>query len=119
MSQVRFLADEDVRFKLVQAIRRLEPALEINTVQELGLSGSSDFDLLEWAYLQGYIILSHDVNTLKGHAEQRVQDAEGIAGVFLVKQQHVTRQVAESVVLIWSASELEEWRDKIVYLPLK
>jgi len=118
MNQIRYLADEDLRNQIVQAVRRLEPAIEINTVQELGMSGSSDADLLEYANLNQMIIVSHDVNTLKGFAELRVQDGRGISGVFLVQQRTPTRQVADSLMLIWSASSVEEWRDQIQYVPI-
>jgi len=47
MNQIRYLADEDLRFQIVEAVRRLEPAIDISTVQEMGMSGDSDADLLE------------------------------------------------------------------------
>ncbi|MFO0811939.1 MAG: DUF5615 family PIN-like protein [Gemmatales bacterium] len=118
MKQVRYLADEDFRFTIVQAVRRLEPAIEIMTVQELGLSGSTDGEVLDFAHRHEWIIVSHDVNTLKGEAEARVRGDQGVAGVFLVAQLAPTRAIAESLVLIWSASTLDEWKNLIEYLPI-
>ena len=83
------------------------------------MSGFSDAELLEFAHNENMIIVSHDVNTLKGQAEFRVKSGQGVAGVFLVLQRMPTRQVAESLTLIWSASSVEEWRDQIVFLPLR
>jgi hypothetical protein len=54
---------------------------------------------------------------MKGFAEARVAEARGMSGLFLVPQARPTRAVAESLVLIWTASEAEEWQDRIVYLP--
>lgn len=118
MSPPRFLADEDLRHSIVRAIRRLAPELIITTVVETGLSSASDEAVLAYAWQHHFLILSHDVNTMKFFAEQRITVENGMHGLFLVPQNRPTRTIAESVVLIWSASEFEEWRDRIVYLPL-
>lgn len=118
MSRPRFLADEDFRFDIVQAVRRNEPTLQIETVVEIGHSGMKDRDVLEYATANGLLVLSHDVNTLKAEAERRIADGRGVAGVFLVPQFRTTRSIADSVLLIWAATEAEEWVNQIVYLPL-
>lgn len=118
MSRPRFLADEDWRFDIVLAVRRMEPAAEIVTVRELGRDGRPDADLLDFARATGWVVLSHDVNTLKGEAERRAADGRGTAGVLLAGQTAPTRAVAESLVLIWAASEAAEWVDRTAYLPL-
>lgn len=69
MSRPRFLADEDLRFEIVLAVRRMEPAVDIATVVELGLPGTLDPDLLAFAEANGLLIVSHDVNTLRAEAE--------------------------------------------------
>jgi len=117
MSQPKFLADEDWRYEIVLAVRRLEPAIEISTIVELGRSGLPDAEQLAFAYENNWLILSHDVNTLKAEAELRIKDGRGIAGVFLASQRSSSRGIAESLVMIWAASGAEEWKDRIVYLP--
>ncbi len=37
MSAIRFLDDEDLRYEVVLATRRLEPAIDFETIQEKGL----------------------------------------------------------------------------------
>ncbi len=118
MSRPRFLADEDWRFEIVLAVRRMEPAVEIVTVKELGRDGRTDADLLAFADADGWVVLSHDVNTLKAEAEARVADGRGVAGVLLAAQRSPPRPVAESLVLIWAASDAAEWADRIAHLPL-
>jgi hypothetical protein len=117
MSRPRFLADEDLRFEIVLAVRRLEPAVEITTVVEEGRSSSTDGEVLDFAKTQGRIVVSHDVNTLRAEADQRVGDGRGVAGVLLAPQRHATRPVAECLVLLWAASEAEEWIDRVVFIP--
>jgi len=118
MSQPRILADEDLRGSIVRAVRRLEPNIDITTIVEQGQSSISDEEVLAYAWENRWLLVSHDVTTMKATAERRLADGDGIHGLFLTSQRRPTRVVAESLVLIWSASEFEEWRDRIVYLPL-
>jgi Domain of unknown function (DUF5615) len=118
MSRPRFLADEDLRNSIVHAVRRMESDVDITTLVDAGQSSASDEEVLDYAWEHQRLLLSHDVNTMRSLAEQRIANGAGMHGLFLVPQSRPTRPVAESVVLIWSASEFEEWRDRIVYLPL-
>jgi hypothetical protein len=118
VSRPRFLADEDLRRSIVQAVRRLEPAIEITSVFDEGLSGTSDVELLQVAWDQEWLVVSHDVNTMKSDAENRIATGGEIHGLFLIAQKTGTKPAAESLALIWAASEFEEWRNRIIYLPL-
>ncbi len=118
MSQLRFLADEDLRSAIVRAIRRLEPLIELTTIQEAGLTGAVDSFVLDFCFQNHWLLLSHDVNTMKALAEGRIEKQIGMHGLFLIPQDRPTREVAESVLMMWSASEFEEWQNQIVYLPL-
>lgn len=118
MSPLRFLADEDLRNSIVRAIRRMEPSIELTTVQEAGIGGSPDSDVLEYSFQNRWLLLSHDVNTMKHLAEQRIERQIGLHGLLLIPQDRPTREIAESIVFIWSASEFEEWQNQIVFLPL-
>jgi hypothetical protein len=113
----RFLADEDLRFEIVSAVRRLEPTIDFPTVVELGRDGLSDAEQLEFAHQAGRILISHDVNTLRTLADARVLDGRGVSGVLLTAQRNPTRDVAETIVLIWAASDAAEWRDRVVFIP--
>lgn len=109
MTQPRFLTDEDLRHGIVLAVRRLESLLQIITVQEAELRASSDNDVLEFAASQGWLVLSHDVNTMRAAAERRVAAGLPLLGLFLIPpQSRSTTAVAESLTVIWSASTLEE-----------
>jgi hypothetical protein len=87
-------------------------------VVKQGLASATDAEVLQFAWDQNWIVISHDVNTMKAEAESRIADGRGVRGLFLVPQSRPTRPVAEDLVAIWSASELEEWKDRIIYLPL-
>ena len=118
MSQLRFLADEDLRGAIIRAIRRLEPSIELTTINEEGISGAQDPQVLDYCWQNRWLLLSHDVNTMKALAEKRIANQAGFHGLFLIPQDRPIRVIAESIVLIWSVSEFEEWQNQIAYLPL-
>lgn len=72
MSSIRFLADEDLRYEIVLAVRRLEAGIEFSTVNDRNLAGSSDAVILQFAHENGLITMSHDVNTIEALAEERI-----------------------------------------------
>ncbi len=118
MSTPRFFADEDFRRQIVQAARQLCPALDLVTVQELGLDSSADDDLLDFAAQTHRIMVSHDTGTMIAAAIDRVQSGLLMPGLFVVPQDRMTRPVAESIQLVAEASQAEEWHSTIVYLPI-
>jgi hypothetical protein len=77
---------------------------------------ATDDEILDLAWQHQWLVVSHDVNTMKATAERRITDRR-IHGLFLVPQRRSVSLVAESLVMISEASEFEEWRDRIVYLP--
>ncbi len=118
MTQPRFLADGDLRGSIVRVVRRMAPEIEMTTVVEEGLSSAADHEVLEYAWRPRWLLISHDVNTMKSAADRLVAGGRGIHGLFLAPQSQPTGMVAKTLVLIWSASTFEEWQDRIVYLPL-
>jgi predicted nuclease of predicted toxin-antitoxin system len=112
------LADHDLRFDIVLAVRRLEPAIEFRLVREFGLAAAADQEILRFAAREGFIVVSHDVGTMKGHAERQIATGEPMLGLFLVPQDRLTRATSESLHLIWATSDAEEWNGTIDFLPL-
>lgn len=61
-----YLADENFNGDILRGVIRQCPALDVVRVQDVGLSGASDPQILEWAAGAGRIIMTHDVSTLVG-----------------------------------------------------
>ena len=118
MGRVRFLADHNLNEQIIDGALRREPTLELARVRDIGPSDMSDPDLLEWAAQRGFVIVSHDVNTMAGFAYERVEKGQQMAGLLLVSQFEPIGAVIESLLLISSASEDDEWQDTVAFLPL-
>ena len=108
-SVIRFLADEDFDHDIVRGVLRRNLSIDILTVQEAGLKGKKDPDILEWAAQNGRILLTRDVNTMVAEAYLRVQKGLPLPGVFAVSQ----------LFPIAQCSFAEEWIGQVRFLPLR
>lgn len=115
---IRFLVDENFNNEIVRAVRRRVPSAEFLRVQDTELAGMPDMMLLDWAARQGYLVLTHDVNTMRGFFYQRVEENLPLPGLFLVPGTKPLREVIDSLELIVLVSDASEWAGKIHYLPL-
>ena len=118
MSRPRFLTDNDLNEHIVEGLLRREPLADIIRARDIGMHGSADVELLQHAAEQGLIVVSHDVSTMPAAAYARLDAGMPMAGLLLSAQLAPVASVIESLVLIWSASEAEEWQGVVAYLPL-
>lgn len=115
---MRFLADENFNNEIVRGLVRRVPKVEIIRAQDTELAGEPDQVLLEWAAKYGYIILSHDLNTMRGLFCERIKAGLPVLTLFLVDANKPIGPVIESLELIIGASEASEYEGEIRFLPL-
>lgn len=116
---LRFAADENFNNDIVRGLRRRKPNLDIVRVQEAGLSGAVDTDVLEWAAREGRVLLTHDVSTMTRYAYERVEAGLAMPGVLQVSRDDSLTLVIEDILLIAECSIDGEWEDQVRYLPLR
>jgi hypothetical protein len=118
MSRPRFLADHDLKEQIIDGVLRREPALEFIRARDVGMDDRDDADVLAFAAQNGFIIVSHDVNTMANAAYALVDGGEAMGGLLLVQQNKPIGPAIDDLVMIWSASEAEEWQGQVQFLPL-
>ena len=117
---VRFLADEDIDVDIIQGLRYRELAIDMLDVKSAGLRGTKDPTLLEIAAAQDRILISHDWNTMTRHFCERLASGKSSPGLFIIPNlPSAIGDTIEWLLLVWAASQSEEWRDQIVYLPVR
>ena len=114
---IRFQADADLNQITVRACCRAEPDIDFQIAAEAGLIGISDPEVLEVSAELGRVLVTHDRKTMPRHFADRIINVPS-AGVIVVPQSMAIRAVVEDLVLIWIASEAEEWINRIRALPL-
>ena len=115
---IRFVLDENFNNEILRGIRRRVPEVELLRVQDTELVGQSDMNILEWAARHGYVVVSHDTSTMRGFFYERVNAGLPVPGLFLVHGWKPIGEVIDSLELILLASEADEWKGKLEYIPL-
>ena len=115
--KIRFLADYDFNAEIVDGLLRRESSIDIKTGFDAGLQGVPDPDVLEKAAEEGRALLTHDHRTMPRHFADFISKRQS-PGVFIIPQRLEIAAAIDELLLIWSASESEEWVGRILYLPL-
>lgn len=115
---LRLLADENFNGRILRALRRRIPDLDVVRMQDTPLSGTDDPALLELAATEGRVVLTHDVETLVGYAWERVRSGRSMPGVIVTSTDRPIGQVIEDLEILILASEPAELDAQIRFLPL-
>jgi len=116
---VRFLADEDLDSDIINGLLSRDPAIDVLDIRNAGLRGAKDPVLPGLAAEQDRILITHDRRTMTRHFYERMAAGQSSPGVFIIPQSGAIGDIIESLLLVWTASRPEEWRNQIVYLPLR
>lgn len=114
---VRFQADADLNQIILLAVRRREPAVDFQTAIEAGLTGFTDPEVLAFAAREGRILVTHDRKTMPRHFFEFLS-LDTSAGVLIIPQHLSVAAALDDLLLIWYATEAEEWINQIRSLPL-
>lgn len=115
---LRLLADENFNGYIVRGLLRRQPELVLVRVQDMGLEAADDPEILEWAAVHDYILLTHDRATMPAFAFKRVTAEQPMPGVFVVNDRIALRQAIDEILFLVEFSEQGEWNQSVVYLPL-
>lgn len=115
--KVRFQADADLNQILLKATLRREPSVDFQTAHAAGLVALNDEQVLAIAAEQGRVLVTHDRKTMPKHFAEFIATQES-AGVIIVPQKLSVNAAVEDLILIWGASESEEWINRIKSIPL-
>lgn len=115
--KIEYLADEDRRRAVVLGVRRREPGISFVQAFEVGAAGKEDSTVLRIAAEAGRILVSHDVRTMPRFFKEFIR-RQSSPGLVLIQQRLALGEAIDGLVLMWIASEAEEWINQICYLPI-
>lgn len=114
---IRFQADNDLKFAIVKAVRRREPAIDFASAQESGLDGLSDPDLLDRAAREGRVLVSHDQRTMLDYFRSHLTAGKSSPGILVVSQAAPIGDVVEALVVLWAVADPAELHNQAFHLP--
>lgn len=115
--RIRFQADADLNHIILAALTRRVPEVDFGSAAEAGLGGMADTAVLAQTAEEGRVLVSHDQRTMPSHFAEFIQTTSS-SGVIIVPQALGVLQTVEELLLVWSASDAEEWINRIAYLPI-
>lgn len=116
--RIRSQADADLNADIVTGLLRRAPEMDFQTAGAAGLRGLGDRAVLTRAAQDGRVLVSHDYKTMPAHFAEFINSGES-PGVLIVPQSLDTQTAIEGLLMVWAASEAEEWTNRVARLPVK
>jgi len=113
----RFQADADFNHKIIRGLRRCDAAIDFQDALTGGIVGLPDTEVLAIAAAVGRILVSHDRNTMPAYFAHFLLTRPS-PGLIIVDQDLDIGRSIEELLLIWAATDIAEWQDKIGYVPI-
>ena len=111
-----FLADEGFNYDVVQGVRARIPRIDLIRVQDLGMEGTPDSDVLAWAAREGRIVLTSDKRTMKPDAEERLRNGLPMPGLVIVHQDVSIGNSINGLLDMIQSSQREDWENQIRFV---
>jgi len=115
--KIRFQADADLNQIILSAVLRREPSIGFQTALAAEIQGTDDPGVLARAAQDGRILVTHDRRTMPWHFADFITQQTS-PGLIVIPQSLPLAVAIEDLLLIWSATDAEEWRNRILILPL-
>jgi hypothetical protein len=87
------------------------------SAHEGGVVGVPDLGVLRIAAESGRILVSHDRKTMPGHFA-RFRETRSSPGLIIVSQDLDIGAAIEDLLLIWPATDAEEWTEQVGLVPV-
>jgi hypothetical protein len=121
MNMIFFLFDENVPLVIPTQLRQAEPAIRFYTIGDgtAPNKGTPDADILSWIEANGYLLVTNNRATIPVHLQEHLARGHHVPGIVQLPKRMSIRLILEDLLLIYGASEPDEFKDQILYLPLR
>jgi hypothetical protein len=120
---LRYVLDEHLRGALWVALQQHNAAgvdpvdvVQVGDPPDLPC-GTTDPDLLVWAEREGRLVVTRDWRTMPRHLAAHLLAGHHSPGVCLLQKSRALPQLVFSLALAAHASDPQEWRDQVRFLP--
>jgi len=120
MSQIRYLLDENVTSVYRTELVKIETMLIVWKVGDPGVpaKGTSDPDILCWCEEHGFLLVTNNRKSMPDHVAHHLQKGRHFPGIIELNPKMSVGETIDELLLIWGCSDMNEYQDKIVYLPI-
>jgi hypothetical protein len=120
MNHIRYLLDENVAPLFRTELLRREPELVVWRVDDPTAppSGTLDPAILIWCEEKTFILVTNNRQSMPQHLSVHLAQGGHVPGILELNSDMSIGETIEELLLIWGASEANEYQDQLVYLPL-
>ena len=120
MSALKYLLDEHVDPRLQKALRRQAPELVVWCLGDAGAPAlqTLDADILNWCEANAFVLVTNNRASMPVHLQDHLAGGQHVPGIFILNPDLTMGETIDELLLIWSASEAEEYADRLSYLPV-
>jgi hypothetical protein len=117
--KVRCLLDENLPPHLKVALRRRAPAFDILRVgeEEAPPFGTLDPEVLHYLASARRLLLTNNRASMPEHAARHLAQGHHHWGIFRIRPSASMTEIIDACLLLWEASDAEEWLDALEWLP--
>jgi len=121
MSGVCFLLDEHVPLIIQVLLEQRAPEMHVYAIGDgiVPPKGTPDPDILAWIEAQGCLLITNNRATMPVHLHAHLAQGRHVPGIVQLPRRMDIQATADDLILIWGASLPGEFKDQIVYLPLR
>jgi hypothetical protein len=80
--------------------------------------GTQDPEILCWCEDNFFILVTNNRRSMPRHLRDHLAQGRHVPDIFTLNPEMSVGQTIEELLLIWAASYPDEYRDRIIYLPL-
>jgi predicted nuclease of predicted toxin-antitoxin system len=114
----RLLLDENVPPAYAKGLSRRMPDLEMVRVQDVGIAGASDPQILDFSAQRGLVVLTLDGATFPDFAYDRLRAGLSFPGVIVISQKAGIQAIVDDVELVVRALSASELANTVRRVPL-
>jgi len=116
-----YLLDENVPLVIQSQLAQMEPDLTVYAIGDETApdKGTPDPDILIWIERHGCLLITNNRATMPIHLQEHLAQGRHIHGIVQLPKRMDISQVLEDLRLIYLIAEPDEFKDQIVYLPLR
>jgi len=121
MSAMRFLLDENVDPLYRSELLRREPSLVVWRVGDISAPPASTLDpaILVWCEQNAFLLVTNNRKSMPAHLRDHLGQGRHVPGIMVLNDKMGIGETIEELWLMWAASREDEYRDSIIYLPLR
>jgi hypothetical protein len=96
---------------------RPQPSVDFLGARDAGIAGLADPEVIGVAADLGRILISHDRKTMPRHFA-RFRETRSSPGIIIVSQDLDLGAAIDDLLLVWLATDSEEWKDHLGFVPV-